>query len=241
MRKLFFILIITNLFISCSIKKVQKEPVFKDISGRYKQQNSSLKLDLNTDNTYKLWNHEQTQCIIEQCEYTSIGKWSVLADNLIEITSENYYKKQKGYKYELKKENKFSQDSLYIKVVFPYDLPPVKLNFYFNNYVSKSITTDETYIVIPKSKYLFKKSSNNFIAFNLDADIAGTTIYKSRILFDIFSEYFDTNKYNFLTINLPYFDVCFFEFELYNQDYIYIKNKKTLIWNGNVWEKIGKD
>lgn len=237
MRKL-FILIVAFQFVGCISTKGQKLRV-QDMSGIYERQESSEKLELKPDGTYILWNAEISFTpVIEQCDYASKGKWSVVADNVIEITSEDYYTKQKGYEYDIKRENSLSQDSLYIQVVFPTDFHPVKLDFTFNHNNSKSITTDKAYIVLPKLKYLWdRRTATNQISFSLNADVAGTELYKGRILFKIFDKSIDTEKFNYLTISLPNFDRCFFEFEPYNQELIYIKGKNQILWQGDVWKK----
>lgn len=238
MRKLLFMIVAFQL-IGCTSTKGQKLK-FQDISGIYERQESSEKLELKSDGTYILWNSEILFTpVIEQCDYSSKGKWSVITENVIEITSEDYYTKQKGFEYKIQKENKFSQDSLYIQVVFPTDFPPVKLGFTFNYNNSKSITTDKTYIVLPKSKYLWnRRTATNQIGFILNADVSGTERYNSRILFKIFDEYIDTEEFNFLTISLPNFDRCFFEFEPYYQELIYNKGKGQLFWQGNIWKSL---
>lgn len=237
MKKALVILIVSFQLIGCSSAKGQKTNT--QFSGVYEREESSEKLELKSDGTYTLWNPEITFTpVIEQCDYASTGKWTILADNVIEITSENYYTEQKGFGYDLKKENKLSQDSLYIQVVFLTDFHPVSLNFTFNYKNNKSITTDKTYIVLPKSEYLWnRRTATNQISFNLNADVSGTEIYKGRILFKIFEESIDTEKHNYLTITLPSFDRCFFEFEPFYQDLILIKNKTTIIWQGDTWSK----
>ncbi|WP_299762457.1 hypothetical protein [uncultured Pontibacter sp.] len=238
MRKLLFTLIASFQLIGCISTKDQKSAP-NGVSGIYMRDESSEKLEIKSDGTYTLWNAEVLFTpVVEQCDYASKGRWSVVEDNVIEITSEDYYTKQKGLEYEIKKDNKFSQDSLYIKVVFPTDFHPVKLGFTFNHNNSKSISTNTTYIVLPKSKYLWnRKTSTNQISFNLNADVSGTTLYNSRILFKVFEIDIDTEKYNYLTVTLPNFDRCFFEFEPYNQELIYIKDKNQILWQGEVWKK----
>lgn len=238
MKKLLFISIVLFQFIGCILTKAQKINV-QDILGVYQRQESSEKLELKPDGTYTLWNAEISFTpIIEQCDYTSKGKWSVIVDNVLEITSEDYYTKQKGFEYELNKKNRFSQDSLYIHVVFPTDFHPVKLDFTFNYNNSKSVTTDKTYIALPKSNHLWnRKTATNQISFNLNANVSGTELYKSRILFKIFEENIDTEKNNYLTITLPNFDRCFFEFEPYYKELIYIKGSNQLLWQGEIWRK----
>lgn len=237
MKKALVIMMASFQLVGCSSVKGQKTNT--QVSGVYEREESSEKLELKSDGTYMLWNPEITFTpVIEQCDYASKGKWAVLADNVIEITSENYYTEQKGFEYDLKKENKLSQDSLYVQVVFPTDFHPVNLNFTFNHKNNKSITTDKTYIVLPKSEYLWnRRTATNQISFNLNADVSGTEIYKGRILFKIFEESIDTEKHNYLTITLPSFDRCFFEFEPFYQDLILIKNKNTIIWQGDTWSK----
>lgn len=249
MRKLLLMFVVAFQLISCISTKGQKIKI-EDLSGIYILETNSKyqalfddknysSLELHNNGTYTLNKAKISFTpVIEQCDYASKGKWSVIADNVIEITSEDYYTKQKGFEYEIKKENKLSQDSLYIQVVFPTDFHPVKLGFTFNHNNSKAITTDKTYIVLPKSKHLWdRRTATNQISFNVNADISGTELYKSRILFKIFEEYIDTEKYNYLTISLPNFDRCFFEFEPYNQELIYIKGENQILWQGEIWKQ----
>lgn len=240
MKKELVILVAAFQLIGCSSVKGQKLKMnTQNVYGNYERQEGSEKLELKQDGIYILRNPEISFTpVVEQCEYASTGKWSILEENVIEITSENYYTKQKGFEYDIKKENKLSQDSLYIKVVFPTDFHPVSLNFTFNYKNSKSIMTDDKYIVLSKSEYLWnRRTAINQISFSLNANVSGTKIYKSRILFKIFEESIDTEEYNYLTITLPNFDRCFFEFEPFYQDLILIKDNKTIIWQGDVWKR----
>jgi hypothetical protein len=242
MRKIFLLLISTFNLISCKSQKVDVEKQI-ELAGIYTAKDSYEKLEFNSDGNYILYNPKGNgHYEIEKCEYASKGKWRLLSNDVFEITSENYQVKQKGFEYELKKENKYSQDSLYINVKFPNDFHPVKLNFYFNNNNSKSIHTESTVVKLLKSKHLLPKSiysvNRNYIAFSLDANISGTSLYKGRIMFEIFEEDIDTEKTNYLTITLPNFDRCFYEFEPYNQEMIFIKNTKEIFWKGYVWNKL---
>lgn len=238
MKKLLLIPIVIFFLHGCSLTKKMKIQA-KEIPGKYIRNESTEKLELNPDGTFKLFRSEMNFTpVFEQCDIASKGKWSIVSNDVIELTSEDNYLKQKGFEYELKKENKFSQDSLYIKVNFPSDYHPIKLNFYFNHKNNKSIKTEQTYIVIPKSKHLWeRKISNNQISFNLDAIVSGTTLYKSRVLFSIFEENIDTEKYNYLTITLTGFDRCFLEFEPLNKELLFIKNSNQIFWQGNIWKK----
>lgn len=238
MRQLLFILIAAFQLVGCISTKGQKLKA-RDISGVFERQESSEKLELKPDGTYILWNAEILFTpVIEQCDYASKGKWSVVAENVIEITSEDNYTEQKGYEYDIKKGNKLFQDSLYIQVIFPTDFHPVKLDFTFNHNNSKSITIDKTHIVLPKSKYLWnRRTAPNQINFSLNANVSGLELYKSRILFKVFEETIDTEKFNFLTITLPNFDRCFFEFKPYNKELIYVKGKNQILWQGDFWDK----
>lgn len=246
------IIILIILFISCrTTNKIAQSSI--KLEGEYFLDSDKMfqafsdmnyhSLTLYTNGTYILKKAEiKFTPIFEQCETASKGKWSVLSNDLLELTSEDKYLKQKGFDYDIKKENKFSQDSLYIKVNFPNDYEPnAKMNFTFNNNVSKSIETEKSLIVIPKSKHLWAKSSNsvnrNHIDFSINANVSGIQLYKSRVLFKIFEEDIDTENTNYLTITLPNFDRCFFEFEPLNKELIYIKNSSQLVWKGDTWKK----
>lgn len=244
MKKFFYTIVVLLTLSGCQIQKAMDSKRI-DFSGIYKQKGSSEKLELKSDGTYILYKAPVTFTpVIEQCEYASKGKWSVVADNVLEITSENYYKQQKGFEYELKQENKFSQDSLYIEIHIPEELFYYKgkdvLSFYFsfNHNNAKSVSTTDNIIKLSKSNHLWERDNpRNFIKFSLNANVSGTALYKSRVLFEIFDEYIDTEKYNHLTITLPYFDICFFEFEPYNQELIYVKGRNQLLWQGEIWER----
>ncbi len=237
MRKLLFTLIAVYQLIGCISTKDQKQ-IDQEMVGVYQRKESSEKLELKSDKTYTLWNPENSfTSIIEKCEYSSKGRWSFVAENVFEITSEDYYTKQKGFEYEIRKENRFSQDSLYIQVIFPTDFHPVKLDYMFNYNTSKSVITDKLYIALPKAEHLWN-SARNEIGFSLNADVSGIKLYKARILFEFFVEYIDTEKFNFLTISLPNFDRCFIEFKPYYQDLIYIKGRNQLLWHGEIWKKL---
>ena len=238
MKKALVLLISVFQLIGCSSVKNQTINT-NDVSGIYVRQERSMKLELKPDGTYIQWNPEITTTpVVEQCDYASKGKWSVVAENVIEITSEDYYEVQKGFEYEIKKEKRLSQDSLYIQVAFPTDFHPVNLNFTFNYRNSTSIITLNTDIVLAKSEYLWnRETATNQISFGVNANVSGREIYNSRILFKIFEDSFDTEKYNHITITLPNFDRCFFEFEPYYQELIYIKDKNQIQWHGDIWKK----
>src|SRR5688572_15957091 len=58
------------------------------------------RLELNPDGTFKLFKAEiKFSPVIEQCEIASKGKWSVLSNDVFELTSENNYLKQSGFDY----------------------------------------------------------------------------------------------------------------------------------------------
>lgn len=242
MRKLLFISILASCLISCvTTKKAKTEkPV---IQGIFKRFESSEKLELKPDGTFTIFKPAITFTpVFDQCEIASKGKWSALSNDVLELNSEDKYEKEKGFEYTIKKENRLSQDSLYIQVAFPVDFEPqVNLIFNFNYQKEITLKPSKAHIVLPKSKYLFPKTSNsvnrNQISFSVNAITTGTTLYNSRILFKIFEEDIDTEKSNYLTINLPNFDRCFFEFQPLNKDLIYIKSKNQLFWQGDTWDK----
>lgn len=247
MKVFFKLLLVSLLFISCASKStfLKGEDGFsgvfllknnKKFQALSYEKNYS-KISINENGTYKLYKAPVTfSPVVEQCEYASIGKWSIIDNNILTLISENYYLKQKGFKYEVKKENKFSNDSLYIEVVLPDDFDQGEMEFTFNN--NKSIKTDQTKITLPKSKYLWKnKLSTNQIQLNIGVNVLGSTIYRSRTMFEIFDDSFDTEANNYLTISLPNFDRCFIEFEPYFKELIQIKDKNKLFWKGLEWKK----
>lgn len=243
MKNIFQILSIIILS-SCATSSVGQTK--DEVAGTYKLKNGNKiyqalsdknydKIVLNKDNTYLLYHAEANfSPVIEQCDLASKGKWTKISNDVIDLVSEDYIIKQDGFKYELKQENKLSQDSIYFHVEFPTEFRPVNMTFYFND--SHRYTTDKLHISFPKDKYLRSDPLiENSIDFSLDANVSGTKTYKGRILFNIFNDTFDTHKNNYFTIKLPYFDQCFFEFEPYEHSYIHIKDKNTLQWQGVEW------
>ncbi|MFY1047293.1 hypothetical protein [Chryseobacterium sp. GP-SGM7] len=240
----FLSIIILSFWATSSVGQTKDE-----VSGTYKLKNGNKiyqalsdknyeKIVLNEDNTYLLY-HAQANFspVIEQCDLASKGKWTKISNDVIDLVSEDYIIKQDGFKYELKQENKLSQDSIYFDVEFPNDYHPVTMTFNFN--YGEWYTTDKLHISLPKNKYLRSDPSiENSINLTLDAIVSGSKIYKSRIMFKIFNETFDTHKNNYFTIKLPYFDQCFFEFEPYDHSFMYIKDKNTLQWQGEEWIKV---
>lgn len=174
--------------------------------------------------------------VVEQCSYASKGKWHSLGNEAIEITSENYYTKQKGYQYNIIKENNSVQDSLYIMINLPKDLPSMKAIIIFNYKKDNPIIATDFPIILSKSEYLWKNNTPiNNLQVRLEPNISGEDFIKYRIGFDIVNENINTDKYNSLTINFPFFDQCFLYFEPYYKELIFIKNNKHLYWQGETW------
>lgn len=119
MKKIILAIIATLTIIGCNTTKI---PIAKELCGTYICEGSSKKIELLPDGTYILYNPPLPpffDAYIERSDIASKGRWNIKSDDVIEIISENYYLRQKGYDYELKKERKYSQDSLYMKVILP--------------------------------------------------------------------------------------------------------------------------
>ena len=246
MKKILLLVISVFSLVSCKAQNTEEVNKRKEFVGRYISKQSNKNLEINSDGNYILYNPKSNgHYEIKKCEYASKGKWSKISNDVIEITSENYTTKQKGFEYELKKEKKFSNDSLYIEIKLPTNFTDIKgeeainFNFVFNYDNNKSYLTKMKYVILPKNKYLWDKSNpTNHLICYFDANASGIELYQSRIMFEIFEDYINTEKYNYLTFTLPNFDSCFFEFEPYNQELIYINNSNQLVWKGEVWEKL---
>lgn len=243
MKNLIFALFTILLITGCNSVKIT---TLKEIQGTYKRHNSSQKIEFKSDGTFILYNAlPYCGVFMEQSEIASQGKWALKSNDVLELISEDHYLKQNGYEYELKKENKLSQDSLYIKIKFPkyYNIPDAKMCFLFVNIEKEYfIETEKDTLIIPKANFLSSKKYNSInlnpirIIFSIRPNIEWRATYRSRTWFNIFQEDIDTDQTNYLTITLPYFDVYFFDFETV-KDLIYIKNDKSLYWRGSVWKK----
>src|SRR6218665_1011327 len=235
----FLIIFSFSCFLGCKKQKIPQDNIWQNQQGIYKKKGSGRKLELKSDGTYILYNPPPPVgfCqLIEQCEYASKGKWGLLSNDVVEITSENYYRQQ-GFKYELKKENKFSRDSLYIKFNLPEDFvlyrggDAVTFQILINNQSIRR--TNNALTIIPKFMHLRAETSDSVNRNNFDF-----YFYKNGSAFQLFEESIDTKKSNYLTITLPNFDLCFFEFQSYKQELIFIKKKNKLIWQGESWERM---
>lgn len=209
------------------------------LSGIFQKDSSSARLFLNPDGTFVAMKPERSiyYDYYERCDYYSKGKWSLLEDNVIELTSENYFSKEPGYDYELIKEKKHSQDSLYFHIVFPSYFHPVKISIAFDN--KKNIMTEDTLIVVSKADYLVENEPMNHINIELHA-LPGYNDKGARTVFEYVDEDFDIDRNNCFTLVLPHFDICFFQMILYNQELILIKKNNVLRWKNSNWRRILK-
>ncbi|MDH6254472.1 hypothetical protein M2347_004199 [Chryseobacterium sp. H1D6B] len=236
------ILVITSLFFSAQNQNDMSGSYFLKKGGKLYQALSDVnyqKIILNKDNTYILY-HAPTD-FFEQCNYASKGSWKQIGKEVIDLTSENFYTKQEGYKYEIKQEKKLSKDSVYINMELHSDfenrIPTPEFSILFNYNTRKLIETINKNIKISKKEYSLLNMQNK-INIDLYFRAYGKMLYTNRLVYSILKDFpIDTEKYNYFTIKLPYFDQCFYGFEPYNHSYMYIKDENTLIWQGQEWIK----
>jgi hypothetical protein len=210
-----------------------------DYSGVYKIKDSGQKLELNSKGFYVLYNPDSFgHLATDFCEYASKGQWKKLTSDVIDLTSENYYSKQEGFKYDLKQESKLSQDSVYIDVILPKDFEGVatpEFELLFNYKTSKRIRSINNRIKLSKKDY-FLIGVKNQLTFNLIFTIKGERFFNNRLNYNILKDYpLEVEKFNYFIISLPNFNQCFYDFEPYYHSYIYVKDKNTLLWKGEEW------
>lgn len=215
--------------------------VTNDYSGVYKIKDSEQKLELDSKGLYTLYNPDSFgHLATDFCEYSSKGQWKKISSDVIDLTSENYYLKQDGFKYDLKQESKLSQDSVYIDVILPKDFEDVanlEFDFLFNYKTSKRIRSVNNRIKLSKKDYSLVGIKNQ-LTLNLMFNAKGERFFNNRLNYNILQDYpLDVKKFNYFTISLPNFNQCFFDFEPYYHSYVYVKDKKTLMWKGEEWIK----
>jgi hypothetical protein len=280
MKNINKVLIILLLHTLCGYVLSQNKPI---IPGTFIYKDGSFGgLAFDSDSTYIYYgvNHFQETNLF-QCDYKSKGKWKQLSNDVIELTSEDYYLKQDGYTYELKKEQKFSKDSFYIEIIIPERLKQLRRDmfiyeFQFNHQYPNEISTKSNIIRIAKNDYLDKPEyitdlfeeyknltdsfmkaekmtlndslkrilkertgnmTSNEITFSIHYNMTGTYKWSGRTSFEFFSERFNTESFNYLTITMPNFDLCFVEFSPMYHELIYIRNKDELFWRGETWKR----
>lgn len=240
-----FLLIFFIFLFSCSLIKNKK---VGNASGTYllrsnllyqayTEKNYSL-LHLKKDGSYVLYKSNiNFTPVFEQCDTASYGNWSKLTDDIIQITSIDNLN---GLVYSIKKEKYGSSDSIYIKVNLneSFDIP-INYNIYFNY---RSILKSEGNLMTIAKNQL-PELFGNYSSYNLGFFILVNPEYYSKrrnIYYDVFknNESFDISKFNYLNINLPNFNRCFYEFENFNQEFIYFKSDKKLVWMNSIWDKI---
>ncbi|MFY1048438.1 hypothetical protein [Chryseobacterium sp. GP-SGM7] len=214
---------------------------FSDYSGIYVIKGSGQKLELDSRGLYVLYNPESFgHLATDFCDYSSKGRWTKISSDVIDLVSENYYLKQEGFKYDLKQEVKLSQDSVYINIILPKefeDIATPDFSLLFNYNTSKKIETVNREIKLSKKDYSLLGVKNQ-VSLNIKFTAKGERFFNNRLNYNILQDYpLDIDKYNYFTINLPYFDQCFYEFEPYYHSNVFIKDRKTLIWKGEEWVK----
>lgn len=241
MKRLFkyYELLLIIFIASCSSVQPLKSIEETTIAGVYIESNSTKRIEFYSNGDYLLYNPISTRApVFERCEYSSKGKWSQIDNNIFQILSENYYIKQDGFDYNIVGEKRFSDDSLYLKIKFPTEFHPVKVVINFNDKVGNSILADKDFIVVPKPKHRAKNIKDvHLISLDLEADVSGQDVYRSRITFKIFENYINLSDSNYLIIDLPNFNRCFYEFEIYKSELLYLKNEEQLYWQGEIWNK----
>src|SRR6218665_3512441 len=95
----FLIIFSFSCFLGCKTQKIPQDNIWQNQQGIYKEKGSGRKLELKSDSTYILYNPPVrfSPVIEEQCEYASKGKWGLLSNDVVEITSESY-SRQQGFK-----------------------------------------------------------------------------------------------------------------------------------------------
>lgn len=235
-----FILSFMSVFIAQSCKTQEFKNEF--LIGTYVKKGRTDKIELKDNSLYILYNSKNLgDLALDQCDILSKGQWKQISTDVVDLTSENYYSKEDGYKYDLKQETKFSKDSVYININlhkdFETSIPTPEFSILFNYKTSKQIETTNNKIVISKKDYSLIGVKNQV---NLDLVFkpSGQTRYYNRLRYEILQDFpLDVEKNNYFTISLPNFNQCFYEFEPYYHSYIYVKDKKTLMWQGEEWIK----
>ncbi|WP_131797316.1 hypothetical protein [Chryseobacterium kwangjuense] len=240
MKNYIIILILILILQICFCNFVNSQ-VINDYSGVYKIKGSEQRLELNSKGSYILYNPESFgHLATDFCKYSSKGQWRTISSDVIDLTSENYYLKQDGFKYDLKKESKLSQDSVYIDIIVPKDFENIatpEFDLLFNYKTSKRIRSVSNRIKLSKQDYSLMKVKNQ-LTLNLMFNAKGERFFNNRLNYNILQDYpLDVDKFNYFTISVPNFNQCFFDFEPYYHSYIYVKDKKTLMWKGEEWIK----
>lgn len=234
------VIIILSFFVIQMFNSQKIKDDFK--AGIYIKKGLTDRIEFKDNGSFILYNSQNSgHLALDQCDISSIGQWQRISNDVLDLTSENYYEKQQGYKYELKKSAKGSQDSIYIDIQLSKDfetsIPTPEFNILFNYKTSKQIETRNKEIVISKKEYSLFGKKNQF-SLDLVFKPSGKTFYYNRLRYNILQDYLlDVESNNYFTINLPYFDQCFYEFEPYYHSNVFIKDRNTLLWQGEEWIK----
>lgn len=205
-----------------------------EVLGKYR----NLCLTFHKDSTYQfdIKPKQVGDMLASYCkEPVSFGRWHIVHDKMIELLSLDTLL---GADY--LPLHSFSEDSLYIKVSTPNnDASWNKLRYVYEiNGVSYS--SNDSILVLNKHMSSIEDSVNTSIKICVICD-EPYNVYSDKLFekrhYCLQTYTLDIEHYNYLLIEVPYFDVFFCFKEYYNQELIEIVNTQQIIWRGNSYVK----
>ncbi len=215
-----------------------------DISGEYRcKTNNNLILTLYQDGNYVAgYDGNCVQHPVSQCPYFSKGRWLMLAENMLEITSDSPEIHNISDSLKLYSNYKLSQDSLYINIIFPIHSK--------NNYLQYEINGKE--MIYCKSVHawndtvttivMHRKNLLNDSIFDMKISIFDEILWifsneYTKLKYDLFDNHITVEgQYNCIDIPFLYVDMCYLEFERLENNIMMLRNNK-IYWRGLVWKK----
>lgn len=177
---------------------------------------------------------------LSNCDTIAKGRWHYLKNDILRLENDSDVQ---NVAYHVQQSNRFSEDSIYIKIVLPNDQGFFNGRFIYElSFVGKieNLESNNYYITFLKQKVFY--SDNDFYHFGLTIhDLSPLNCTTSgfcfqRIYFKIFDDIRVNSKSNYFVITLPYFNECFVErMDLGNE--LLIIDKNMIYWRDQVFTK----
>ena len=239
-----FILILPLLLLSAKAyqQNVIGKENLKSIVGDYRsaQGYELLKLDRSSFHLVKLKN-KLFDVALPNCDTIARGKWHFFKPGILKLNNDTAFEK---IDFSVSQATKFSQDSVYIKILLPaevaffdgrfrYDLALIgKINF---------IDSNSNLIAFAKEKVFFSNNLYYHIGLTIqDLDPLNCTLNGKcfqRIYFKIFDDFELDSKLNYFTITINNFNECYVE-RMDVDDELLIVDKNNIYWRGMVYRKM---
>jgi hypothetical protein len=239
---LFLLIVEVSLLLLYSGQIKSQSLGYKQIIGQYNCCNPIESLNLFDDSSFHLLttgpDSRIFDAVIPFCDTIAIGKWQFINENLLKlINSINFA----TIPFTISQENKYSQDSIYIKINIPKDDAFFHGRFNYQirfGFGGSSSTYADSIIAIPRKHIISTKDNTlSLIIQDLLPNCWSDKKCYQRIYFKILDNWkLNTESYNSFRITIDQFTQCYVEKMDVNNELLYLIND-IIYWRGNRYIK----